>query len=195
MFSRSNQARVIITCLVSMAVSACAGGPTLPPPGVTTAPITTAASTALTLVDPLGDEAAKGLTGSSLVPSKLPSVYTRLARGLNRCWLKDGRPLGREYVLYAKVDPAPASNGTISIHFRSPTGRKALKAYQIDLIGAGEQTRVTTTNLKLLPRESKAISRDVERWALSGADCSTRKAHVPPPGRRPGRAKPRGQAF
>jgi len=178
---------------VAVGVSACAGA-SLPPPG-TTSPITTSGNSPLTLVDPLGVTKSTGLTGSVLVPGNLVSVYSRLARGLNRCWLRDGRPLGREYVMYAKVDPAPATSGSLTVHLRAALGRRGLKAYSIDLSDSGGQTRVTTTNLKLLPRQSAGIGKDVERWAVGGAGCAVRTTRVVAPARKPGRIGDVPDAF
>lgn len=148
-----------------------------------------------TLVDPLGDAAATGITGSTLVPATLVSVYSRMARGLNRCWLRDGKPLGKTYVLHAAIDPSPASAGGITVHLRSPTGRRGLKAYHVDLSETGGQTRVTTTNMKLLPRQSRGLTRDLLRWSISGSDCGSYAGIVPAPGRKPGRRRPVSSAF
>ncbi|MEL7374432.1 MAG: hypothetical protein AAGJ36_08215, partial [Pseudomonadota bacterium] len=155
----------------------------------------TDSSDGLTVIDPLGDAAARGMTGSTLVPGNLSTIYARLARGLNRCWLREGQGLGRAYVLHANIAPAPADRGTLTIHNRSPSGRRGLKAFRVDLVSASGQTRVTSTNLKLLASRSRPLSKDIERWAVGSTECSANVGFVPPPKRTPGRPRSLRKAF
>lgn len=145
-------ASLCILGILALAVSACAGGGSgLPPLGVGGG-------------EPSHIEAA---------PSE---VYSRIARGANRCWFGPRGALSATHVFYADVDPAPqGGKAEISVQEREadepkPWGRKAFK---IGLTPEGERTLIQIENIRLPADAGEAMRADVFKWAKGGdAECS-----------------------
>ncbi|MGI9404901.1 MAG: hypothetical protein ACR2O4_00905, partial [Hyphomicrobiaceae bacterium] len=114
--------------LAGIAMAGCAGGP-----------VTQTLQIPPTQRPPTGEDRLAVVPGAS-VP-----VYSRLAGGLNACWLRSGQPLGKLYVLHANVAPPPTNSATMTIHLRSAKGQRGLKAFSIDLKSFGDQTRIIMT--------------------------------------------------
>jgi hypothetical protein len=173
MFHRRAKA-LLATAFAGLVITACAGASI--PLGSTQgkAPLTGGAPTAVEKIAADGEP-----DGYAVAPGNVVAVYSRLASGLNRCWLREGGALGHKYILHADVAPPPSRTATMTIHLRTKIGRRGLKTYRLDLESFGDQTKVISTNLKLVPRQAALIVADVQRWSAGERSCSTNVARAP----------------
>ena len=103
---------------------------------------------------------------------KVIPVYSRIAAGLNACWLRPDRPLGRQYILNATVAPPPTHSAELVVHVRSKEGRHGLKAFTINLAAIGSTaTRVRSLNVKLPEPQARRIAADIARWSSGERAC------------------------
>jgi len=184
MFHR--RAKVLLaTAFTGLVITACASASV--PLGSTRgkAPLTAGAPTAVERIALDGEP-----DGYAVGPGNVVAVYSRIASGLNKCWLREGGALGHKYILHADVAPPPSRTATVTIHLRTGTGRRGLKTYRLDLESFGDQTRVISTNLKLPPGQAARVVADVKRWSAGERSCSTSVARAPNiAGSNPGRPK------
>ncbi len=166
------QKALMSACCTGLFVAACAGTPVTPGGIQTQAPLNRSAPGN-------APSAENGPDGYTVARGTVSAVYSRLASGLNGCWLRDGQPLGRKYVLHAEVAPPPSQSATITVHLRTEVGRRGLKTYRIDMKSFGNQTRVISTNLKLPPRQATQIAADITRWSAGEKACASEAAWLP----------------
>lgn len=112
-------------------------------------------------------------------------VYSRIARGANRCWFGPRGSLSASHVFYAEVDPiAQGGKAEISVQERdvgeaTPWGRKAFK---IGLTPEGERTLIRVENVRLPAAAGEAMRADVFKWATGDTECSTAALATAPVG-------------
>ena len=166
------QKALISACSAGLVAAACSGASV--PLGSIQTPASLNKDAAI-----VSPASGSGSDGYAVARGKVATVYSRLASGLNGCWLRDGQPLGLKYVLHAEVAPPPSQSATLTLHLRAKLGRPGLKTYRIDLQSFGDQTRVISTNLKLPARQASQITADITRWSAGERACASEAAWLP----------------
>lgn len=158
------------TCLV---LGACAGaGPQLP----SLAALSTAALPKMPVPEP-------GVVAASSV-----EVYSRIARGANRCWFGAGGRLKSTHMLHADAE-SPQKGGAVEIvvHERAVDQPKpwGFKAYRVSISESGGHSSFTAENMRMSDDEDRRMRSEVVRWATGGEDCEVPVAVAAPPAEEP----------
>lgn len=143
----------------------------------------------------VGAIAKIGLTGQSDRVAAVPSeVYTRVARGANQCWFGARGVLRDTHIFYGEAAATgKGPQAEIIVHERDRQGERpwGLKALRITMVGVGDETDVSITNLKMPDAETAQLSRDVLSWAQGSLECSRLLdppvVEPPPPKKKPAR--------
>lgn len=155
---------VAIVCLLTAAVSGCAGSGLTPPViGEAPAPAET--------TDPAAPSALqKLLLPKDVVMGTPTEVYTRIARGVLTCWFGAEGPLKAQYIYHAAAEPASrGGNSEIKIMTRDMAADdpRALRAYRVGISPSQDKTRVEIENVRLPEPLADRLKLDVERWSAS----------------------------
>jgi hypothetical protein len=142
----------LVGCL---ALAACGGGPQLPS-------LPTASLPKLSV----------GETG--VVVASTTEVYSRIARGANRCWFGAAGRLAKSHILYADAE-SPQKGGAVEIiiHERAVDQPKiwGFKAYRVSITESGGQSVVGVENMRMPDDEHSRMQTEVLRWANGREEC------------------------
>jgi hypothetical protein len=104
-------------------------------------------------------------------------VYTLVAGGALRCWLRADGPLKATHVFHAEAAP-PAEGGAaeIVLHERDPSFRdqRGPRAFRVSFASDPGGVRVAIATIKIAAPLSELMVRDVVEWARGGAGCQAR---------------------
>lgn len=158
-------ARYLIGFVATGVLAACSGGPELPA-------LSTAALPKL------------NLTETGVVAAGAAEVYSRVARGANRCWFGAGGRFRRSHVLHADADP-PQKGGAVEIivHERAVDQPKiwGFKSYRVTVSESGGQSMVNLENLRMPEAEEQRMRTEVLRWVDGKDYCAVDPVAEMPP--------------
>lgn len=116
-------------------------------------------------------------------PSQLPhpsaEIYSRIARGANRCWFGGQGRIAKTHMLHADADPS-ASGGKVEIvvHERAvdqpkPWGYKAFRVALAESAGldGGAATSIEVEGTRFPDAEARRMRAEVFRWARGEEGC------------------------
>lgn len=154
----------------SVACAACSGGPALP--GLATGSLAPDFAKLTTAVS-AGE--------LSQLPHSSAEIYSRIARGANRCWFGGQGRIAKTHIMHADADP-PSSGGKVEIviHERAvdqpkPWGYKAFRVLLTESSGMGTATGGTTSieveNAKFPDAEAQRMRAEVFHWVKGEEGC------------------------
>lgn len=104
-------------------------------------------------------------------------IYTRIGRGILKCWFGSDGPLKPNYKFYADAEP-PSKGGAsqISIHIKEETSLdpRSKRAWRVGIVPSPDGTSLQIENIKLPEVFAQPLETDVRRWGAGEEDCSLR---------------------
>ncbi|MFM7085059.1 MAG: hypothetical protein ACKOW3_08670 [Hyphomicrobium sp.] len=101
-------------------------------------------------------------------------IYTRVARGILKCWFGANGPLKTDYKFYADADPPSKGGGSqISIHTKdySTTDPRSIRAWRVGIVPGPDGTTLQIENIKLLAVVAEDLEKNVRRWGAAEEGC------------------------
>jgi len=115
---------------------------------------------------------AAALPGETVVSGSPAEVYTRVARGMLRCWFGPDMVLRGRYAFTAKADATPGGRAEIKIHEKEHDGRRGLRAFEVRMAPRGDQTVVSAANVRFPAGTGEQMRASVARWAGDNPSCA-----------------------
>lgn len=101
-------------------------------------------------------------------------IYTRVARGILKCWFGSYGPLKASYKFYADAEPPSKGGGSqISIHTKdeTTTDPRSIRAWRVGIVPGQDGTSLQIENIKLQTALAEDLEKDVRRWGAAEEGC------------------------
>lgn len=105
-------------------------------------------------------------------------IYTRVARGILKCWFGSNGPLKTNYKFYADAEPPSKGGGSqISIHTKDELTKdpRSIRAWRVGVVPGPDGTTLQIENIKLQAVVAEELEKDVRRWGAAEDGCFEHK--------------------
>ena len=117
------------------------------------------------------------ITGSVDATKSPTTVYARIARGAQTCWLGPRAPLHGSHLFRAKAEPASRGGAAeVKIYERVPGQKLGLVAFSVAIAGSRSPSPglVTTHNRRFTKSAAQRMDGDIRRWVRGEISCRGR---------------------
>ena len=111
-----------------------------------------------------------------LIEGDYIAVYSKIARGLRQCWLKEGTPLSKTQFFARNRTTGAEKKSDIFIHKPAQAPKRGPRIFSIHLKPEGKGTKIHLDNRSLAAKTEANVTKDIRAWVKGSQGCIDHKA-------------------
>ena len=104
------------------------------------------------------------------------AAYSKIARGLRQCWLKEGTPLSKTQFFARNKTTGTEKKSDIFIHKPAQAPKRGPRIFSIHLKPEGKGTKIHLDNRSLAAKTEANVTKDIRAWVKGSQGCIDHKA-------------------
>lgn len=104
------------------------------------------------------------------------AAYSKIARGLRQCWLKEGTPLSKTQFFARNKTTGAEKKSDIFIHKPAQAPKRGPRIFSIHLKPEGKGTKIHLDNRSLAAKTEANVTKDIRAWVKGSQGCIDHKA-------------------
>ena len=104
------------------------------------------------------------------------AAYSKIARGLRQCWLKEGTPLSKTQFFARNKTTGAEKKSDIFIHKPAQAPKRGPRIFSIQLKPEGKGTKIHLDNRSLAAKTEANVTKDIRAWVKGSQGCIDHKA-------------------